>query len=100
MWQTYLVMYSQAYKSTFLTRESFGKEIAKAFDMGSSKAKTDYWECALQPHKDGGEHYHASIKLSGAKRWLGVKNNLYTKHKTSVNFSDKHDNFYTAFKYL
>ena len=35
-------MYSQAYKSTFLTRESFGKEIAKAFDMGSSKAKTDY----------------------------------------------------------
>ena len=67
-------------------------------DMGSSKANID-WACALEPHKEGGEHYHVSIKLRSAKRWLSVKNHLYTKHKISTNFSDKDGNYYTAFKY-
>ena len=31
---------------------------------------------------------------------VGVENHLYTKHKISANFSDKHDNYYTAFKYI
>ena len=68
--------------------------------MGLPKAKTDYWACTLEPHKEGGEHYHFSIKLSGTKSSLGVKNHLYTKHKISVNFSVKHDNYYTAFSTL
>ena len=95
-----LATYSQTVKSKFPTRESFGEEIAKYFDMGLSKAKTDYWACTPEPHKEGGEHYHFSIKLSGTKSSLGVKNHLYTKHKISVNFSVKHDNYYTAFKYI
>ena len=97
---TYLVTYSQADNSKFPTRESFGAEIAKIFDMGSSKAKTDYWACGLESQKEGGDYYHVSVELSCAKRWLGVKNHLYTKYKIPVNSSDKHDNYYTAFKYI
>ena len=68
--------------------------------MDSSKAKTDQSACALEPHEERGEHYHVSIKLSGAKTWLDVRNHLCTKHEISVNFYDKHDNYYTPFKYI
>ena len=40
MRRTCLVTYGQADKSKF--PKNFGEEIAKAFNMGSSKAKTDY----------------------------------------------------------
>lgn len=60
MRRTYLVTYSWTDKTEYLTRESFEEKIAKAFDMGFSKALTDYWA--------GGENYHFSIKLSFAKR--------------------------------
>ena len=73
MRRTYLATSSQAVKSKFPTRESFGEEIAKYFDMGLPKAKTDYWACTLEPHKEGGEHYHFSIKLSGTKAALVLK---------------------------
>ena len=55
-------------RTYFVVAYSFlEKEIAKTFDMASSNTKTDYWTCALEPHI-GGEHYHVSIKLSGAKK--------------------------------
>jgi len=100
MRRTFLITYSQANRTKFPTRESFGTEVAKAFDNGSGKAKTLYWACALEPHTDRGEHYHVSIKLSGAKRWLSVKNHLHQKHDVVVHFSDSHDNYYSAFKYI
>ena len=100
MRRTFLVTYSQANRTKFPTRQSFGEEVAKAFDNGSGKAKPLYWACALEPHTDRGEHYHVSIKLSGAKRWLSVKNHLHQKHNVVVHFSDNHDNYYSAFKYI
>lgn len=66
--RTYFCNYGHADKSKFLTRASFGEKIAKAFDVGSSKDKADYWACALKPHKEQEEHFHVSTKLS--------KNNL------------------------
>ena len=68
MRQTYLVTYSQADKSKFPIRELFGEEIVKAFVMGFSKATTGYQAFAVEAHQEEGEHYHASIKLSGVKK--------------------------------
>lgn len=100
MRRTYLITYSQANRELFPTRESFGRAIAEAFNSGSSKVKVDYWACALENHKNGGEHYHTSVKLTGPKRWLAVKHVLSSRYDIVVNFSESHDNYYSAFKYI
>ena len=100
MRRTYLVTYSQANRELFPSRESFGHAVAEAFDSGSGKVTVEYWACALENHKNGGEHFHAAVKLSGPKRWLGVKNALNTSYKVVVNFSESHDNYYSAYKYI
>ena len=52
--RTYLVTYSQADMSKFLTRESFGKMLVKHFNAGSEKAKVSYWVFCQEQHEDGG----------------------------------------------
>eukprot|EP00795_Rhopilema_esculentum_P005652 gene5652-10884_t len=84
----------------FPTRESFGKAIAEAFDRGSGEVKTQHWTCCLERHQDGGQHYHVAIKLTGPKRWVGVKEHLTKTFGIVVNFSEGHDNYYTAYKYI
>ena len=84
----------------FPTRESFGSAVVEAFNAGSGKVKVDYWSCALEDHKDGGKHFHTALKLSGPKRWLSAKNALNCKYNIVVNFSESHDNYYSAYKYI
>eukprot|EP00795_Rhopilema_esculentum_P010104 gene10104-18760_t len=98
--RTYLVTYSQANLEIFPTRESFGKAIAEAFDRESGKVKTQHWACCLERHQDGGQHYHVAIKLTGPKRWVGVKEHFTKTFGIVVNFSEGHDNYYTAYKYI
>jgi hypothetical protein len=100
MRRTYLVTYSSSDLALFPSGESFGKAIAEAFASGTSKVKVEYWACALEYHKDGCEHYHASVKLDGPKRWLSVRNSLSTRCGAVVNFSESHDNYYSAYKYI
>lgn len=74
--------------------------------MGSSKAKTDHWKCALESHKDVDKHYHISIKLTSTKRKLCVKNHYYTSIKYLAIFLtitiklistlSSHENAYTS----
>ena len=54
MSRIYYVMYNQVDKSKLPTKESFAEKNAKAFDIVSSKAKTDYWVYSLKPNKNGG----------------------------------------------
>ena len=100
MRRTYLVTYSQADRSKFATRESFGDAVATAFNSGSGKVSADYWACSLEEHENGGEHYHVSVKLTGPQRWIAVKRRLHEKHGVTVNFSESHDSYYTAYKYI
>ena len=60
----------------------------------------DYWSCALEDQKDGGKHFHTALKLSRTKRWLSAKNALNCKYNIVVNFSESHDNYYSAYKYI
>ena len=96
----YLVTYSQANLELFPTRESFGRAVAEEFDEGSGKVKVDYWACCKESHSDGGFHYHCSVKLTGSKKWIGVKNRISQKHKIQVNFSDKHDFYLSSYRYV
>ena len=40
------------------------------------------------------------MKLSGSKRWKSVKEFLLNESEIVVNFSDSHQNYYTALKYI
>ena len=99
MRRTYLVTYSQADLEKFPTRESFGEALVEAFNSGTGKVKVEFWAASKEEHQDGGKHYHVSLKLSGPKRWKAVKDKLFKDHGIVVNFSDKHDHYYSAYKY-
>ena len=98
--RTYLVSYSQADFNKSPTRECFGKMLEKKFNAGSSNAKVSYWACCLKQHQDGGVHYHASLKLTGAKKWRRVKESVMRDHNITVNFSDSHNCYTAAYKYV
>lgn len=98
--RTYLVTYSQANRQKFPTRESFGQCVVNSFNSGSGKVQVTHWACCLEQHKNGGEHYHLCLKLSGPKRWKSVKESIHNMHGVVLNFSDRHDNYYTAYKYV
>ena len=98
--RSYLVTYSQADLVRFPTRKHFGKIIKASFNAGSAKVKVSQWACCLEDHENNGKHYHVAIKLSGVKRWKKVKDELVKNHGIVVNFSDKHDNYYSAYKYI
>ena len=73
---------------------------ATRLNSGSGKVAVEYWTCSLEPHQQGGEHYHVCVKLTGPKRWFSVKKFLMTNHNVTVHFSDNHDNYYSAYKYV
>ena len=51
-------------------------------------------------HKGGGFHYHCCLKLSGVKKWLSIKNRLFSKYNINVNFSDSHNHYISAYRYI
>ena len=40
------------------------------------------------------------MKLTGPKRWKSVKESISSKEGIVVNFSDNHDNYYSAYRYI
>ena len=65
--------------------KSFGKCIKSHFNKGTGKVRVSHWSCCLENHKNGGQHSHVSLKLSGPKRWINVKNDIQAKHGIVVN---------------
>ena len=96
----YLVMYAQADEVKFPTRESFGRMLEREFNAGRSVGKVSHWACCRELHKDGGAHYHCSIKLTGLKKWWMVKEAIQEKHRIVVHFSDEHDYYISAYRYV
>ena len=97
----YLVTYSQADDKKFPTRESFGQMIADEFNAGSGKVGVSHWACCREPHPTtSGFHYHCCVKLTGVKKWLRVKNSIKEKHNIVVNFSDEHNHYISAYRYV
>ena len=98
--RTYLVTCSLVNLNKFPTLESFGQCVAGAFITRDSKVTVQHWACCKKSHQNGGPHYHISIKLCGPSCWLSVKNSVKKSHGTVLHFSDKHDNYPSAYHYI
>ena len=98
--RTYLITHSQANLTKFPTRESFGNCVVSTFNSGEGKAKVNHWACCLENHENSGEHYHLCVKLSEPKRWKAIKDKICREHGIVLHFSEKRDNYYTAYKYV
>ena len=64
------------------------------------KVKVQHGVCAKEKHQNGGVHYHVALKLTGPKRWKSVKESISSQEGIVVNFSDNHDNYYSAYRYI
>ena len=96
----YLVTYSQADTSKFPTRESFAEALVDEFNSGKSVVKVQHWACCKEHDENGGIHYHCALKLTGNKKWKSVKENISKKHNITLHFSDKHDFYISAYRYI
>ena len=93
----YLITYSRTDLVKFPTRQSFGEAVVSCFH-NSGKVTVDYWACCLEEHENtSGQHYHVGVKLSGPKRWNPVKNLLKERQNVTVNFSENHEHYYSAY---
>ena len=50
-------------------------------------------------HANSGVHYHMAVKLERRRRWLHVHNYIDREYGIKVNFSGRHENYYTAWAY-
>ena len=98
--RTYIATCSQVDKTLFPTRESFGNCVVNAFNSAPGKVVVQHWACCLEKHEKSGEHYHVCVKLSGPRRWKAIKIAIMNTHGAVLNFSQNHDNYYSAFKYV
>ena len=56
--------------------------------------------CCLESHENEGDHFHCSVNLSGSKHWKALKDALEKESGIQVHFSDVHDSYWSAFKYI
>ena len=94
----YLITYSQADLARFPTREEFAHAVVKSFSTG--KANVVQWVCCRESHQTKGEHYHMAVKLDRNQRWIMSKRFLIEEEGISVNYSDRHHNYYSAWLYV
>ena len=95
--QVYLITYSQVDVEICPSRQSFVTLIVGAFNIcGIDVAQ---WVCSKENHTEGGFHYHMAVKLSERRRWLSVRNWLQATYHVRVNFSNNHNNYFSAWQY-
>ena len=67
---------------------------------GKSVVKVQHWACCKEQHKNGEIHYHCALKLIGNKKWKYVKENIPKKQNITLHFSDKHNFYISAYRYI
>lgn len=92
--RVYLITYSKVDINKCPTRESFVMAVVGAFT--ACNIRIIHWVCAKENHKNSGFHYHMAVKLCERRRWSQVRNVLHERNDVSVNFSNRHDNYYSA----
>ena len=94
----YLITYSQCGDSG-LDRQEFAKLIVNAWNE-CCRSNIQQWVVSEEMHEDGGKHFHMAVKLDKKTRWLAVRNFIDSQHGIKVNFSNKHENYFTAYTYV
>ena len=99
--RVFLIIYSQANSNIVPTCEAFAHIVLDAFENAVPKSNCTviHWVCSQESHVAGGVHYHMVVKLSALRRWLRVRNYIDQEYGMKVNFSDRHENHYTAWRY-
>lgn len=95
----YLLTYSQADLEVFPHRASFADAVLEAFGS-STNVGIHQWVCCMEKHQDGGTHYHMAIKLNRCQRWLPVRCYMEESFGINVNFSNRHVNYFSAWRYV
>ena len=100
----YIITYSRADTEKF-RRETFGEAIIEAWN--SFNIEISHWVVSMEGHAttdaDGDlnkYHFHMAVKLKKRGRWLQVKRYLSQKFHIEVHFSDRHNTYYSAYKYV
>ena len=103
----YLITYSRADTSKFSCRDSFAAAVLEAWQSFSISVL--HWVVCLEAHstsncESAGEmneyHFQMAEKLAKKARWLRVRNYLDDKFGIKVNFSDRHNSYYSAYRYV
>jgi len=99
----YLITYSRADLNRFDSRESFASAVLDTWSTVTSSRIVQFVVCREQHQstsQNGNEdHYHMAIKLDKKCRWLLVRNEIEKRFGIQVHFSDKHPNYYSAYRY-
>lgn len=96
--QVYLITYSQSNLDIFPTRRSFAESVLLSFS--NTGAPVVQWVCCREFHASGDHHYHMAVKLERCRRWRGAKSFLNDNYGISVHFSNIHNDYYSAWRYV
>ena len=103
----YLITYSRADTSKFPSRDSFAAAVLEACQSFSISVL--HWVVCLEAHITSNSdsaremneyHFHMAVKLGKRARWLRVRNYLDDNFGIKVNFSDRHNSYYSAYRYV
>ena len=100
----YLVTYSRADLSKIPDRQTFARVVVEAFQE-AGLATVVQWVVSQELHAksdttDSDKHYHMALKLSKRMRWARIRQYLESCQEIRVNFSDRHNTYYSAYKYV
>jgi len=88
-------------------RESFSQAVIEAWKFYGINIL--HWVVCIEAHanlhSESGDdlnyyHFHMTVKLEKRGRWLQVKKYLNEKFGIQVHFSDHHNSYYNAYKYV
>ena len=94
----YLITYSQCGESG-LDKKGFAELVVKSWNE-CCRSKVLQWVVSEEMHHDGGKHFHMAVKLDKRTRWLTVRNLIDRRHGIKLNFSDRHENYFSAYRYV
>ena len=94
----FLITYSQVDVNKIQSKHEFSECITGAIER-ATPAKVVQWVVGEEEHFNGGIHYHMGVKLDRQQRWLAVRDRIFADHHINVNFSDGHQNYYSAYLY-
>ena len=89
-----LLTYSQADMKKVPSRRSFVKLVLE--DLVEVKQ----YVCALEPHKNGGLHYHLGVKLEAPRRFMNILTNIYKKTGISIHLREWKTTYFDLYRYL
>ena len=100
----YLVTYSRADLSKIPDRQTFALAVKESFEH-LQVANVQHWAVSQENHATATrgqsiKHYHMALKLTSRMRWARVKQYLESSRDIRVHFSDEHNTYYSAYKYV